>query len=150
MNIHFIKTPEKREIIKSLQEEFGITDLPYLLIESGKERIRAFSGSLSKEEILKIQDIANVELVGLYILKRENEFRLSFDATHLFSPQIKTNIAELDEKQLHAWIRGNDIELNLPQNIYAIRSRGDFFGCGRSNGNTLFNYVPKDRRLKIK
>lgn len=148
MNIHFIKSNEKRDITKKLNEQFGITDLPYLLIESGKEKIRAFSGTLSKDEISEIGLIANIELIGAYVLKKENDFRLSFDASLILKGQLSKNILEISDIQLHEWIRGRDIELSLPQGTYIVKNKDDFFGCGRSNGKTLFNYVPKDRRLK--
>ena len=57
----FIKSSEKNRIIEELNEQFGITNIPYLLIESGKEKIRAFSGSLSKEEIIKAGELAKVD-----------------------------------------------------------------------------------------
>jgi len=149
MNIHFIKTPEKREIIEKLQEQFGIEDLPFLLVESGKEKIRAFSGSLSKDEIAKIAQITKVEVLGLYLLKKENnEFRLSLDATNLLSRQLTKNIIEISNEQLQKWIRGNDLEIKKPRGVYIIKYKEDFIGCGKSNEEKIFNYVPKDRRLK--
>ncbi len=148
MNIHFIKSTEKRRIVENLNEQFGIEELPYLLIESGKEKIRAFSGSLSKDEIAKISEIANLETIGLYILKKESDFRLSLDACLMLSNQITKNIIEIDEKQFNEWIRGLDLQLEKPQGTYVIKFGEDFIGCGRSNGKTIFNYVPKDRRLK--
>ena len=148
MNLHFIKSNEKRKIIDQLGKQFGVEDFPHLLIESGKEKIRAFSGSLSKDEIAKLSQIANIELIGLYFIKREDYYRLSLDAIHLLKSQINKNIADISEEQFNKWIRGNDLELNLPAGIYIVRYKEDFIGCGKSNGAILFNYVPKDRRLR--
>ena len=149
MNIHFIKTPEKRRIIAVLNEQFGIEELPYLLIESGKEKIRAFSGSLSKDEIAKLSEIANIETIGLYLIRKENKYRLGLDATNLLKEQIKNNILELTENEFQNWIRGHDIEKKAKRGIYIIKYKDDFIGCGKSNEEIIFNYVPKDRRLKI-
>src|SRR4030043_1460348 len=103
----FIKTPEKRRIISELDEKFGITELPYLLIESGKEKIRAFSGSLSKEEILQLSQLAKIEGVGIYFMKKEVDgLRLSFDATQILSKQIAKDILYINDPQLEQWIRG--------------------------------------------
>ena len=148
MNIHFIKSNEKRKIVEELNELFGIEYLPFLLIESGKEKIRAFTGSLSKEEIAKIALIANIETLGLYLIKREGTYRLSLDACHLLQSQINKSIIELTEEQFQNWIRGRDLELNMPSGIYFVKYNEDLLGCGKSNGKTLFNHVPKDRRLK--
>lgn len=145
----FVKSAEKKKMLAELKGQFGITELPYLFIESGKEKIRAFSGSLSKEEIIEIGSMANVEGIGLYLLKKEETgLRLSFEALMLLSRQITKNILDIDDKQLAFWIRGSDIDTNAPAGVYAIRHNGDFIGCGKSNGSRLFNYVPKERRLK--
>ncbi len=148
MNIRFIKSNEKRKILESLNDQFGISELPYLLISTGNERIRAFSGSLSKEEIEELGKIARVELIGTYFLKEEGLYRLSFDSPLLIKDEIKKNIVEINDEQFHDWIRGFDIQIEAPQGVVVIRYNGDFIGCGKSNGKTIYNYVPKDRRLK--
>ena len=150
MNIHFIKSNEKKELLNQLNNVFGISDLPYLLIESGKEKIRAFSGSLSKEEILELAKIAKIEVIGLYLIRqeREEDLRLSFDATHILKDQIKKRIVNLNEEQLNLWIRGNDLDMPTEKGPAIIKYDLDFLGCGKSNGLKIFNYVPKDRRLK--
>ena len=122
MNMKFIKTPEKRKIIEKLNEQFGIEDLHYLLIESGKEKIRAYTGHLSKDEISKISDLIKIELVGFYLLRKENDFfRLSMDATLALSSQLKNNIIEINQDQFELWIRGYDLDLKKPRGIYIIK-----------------------------
>jgi len=149
MNLKFIKNTEKKKILKKLNEQFGIEELHFLLIESGKEKIRAFSGHLSKKEILKLNEILDIELIGLYLMKYENnEIRLSFDSIPLISSQIKKNILEISEQQMQEWIKGHNLNLSLNEGTYVIKHENDFLGCGKSNGSNLINYVPKDRRLK--
>jgi NOL1/NOP2/fmu family ribosome biogenesis protein len=148
MNIEFIKSNEKREIVEKLREQFGINKLPYLLIRTGKEKIRAFSGSLSKEEIMELGKIARVELIGSYLIKDEGLYRLSFDAVSLLKGQISKNIIDVSDEQLAQWIRVYDLELAGPQGVVVIRHNSDFIGCGKSNGKTIYNHIPKDRRLK--
>lgn len=149
MTIRFIRSSEKKQITQELENQFGITKLPYLLFGVGKEKIRGFSGSLSKEEIAKFARIANVELIGLYLMKKEHDFRLNIDALHLLKEQISKNIVEIDEEQYNKWMHGHDLEIPYKQGeTVVIKFGDDFIGCGRSNGNIIFNYVPKDRRLK--
>tara|TARA_Y100000310_G_scaffold337937_2_gene426261 strand:- start:3017 stop:3469 length:453 start_codon:yes stop_codon:yes gene_type:complete len=148
MRIHFIKSKEKKQIISQLEEQYGITKLPYLLIESGKEKTRAFSGHLSKDEIKVLDSTINIEFLGLYLLKKEQDFRLSLDATHLLKSQITKNIIELSDSEFQSWIRGKDLELPSKKGTLVIKHNQDFLGCTKSNSEILFNYVPKDRRLK--
>lgn len=150
MRINFIKSSQKKQVVEKLNEIYGITNIPYLLVESGKEKVRAFSGHLSKEEIIKLSEIAKVEVVGLYLLKQEgeNDIRLSFDAPIILKDQISKNIIELNETLFHLWIRGNDLDLPAIKGNVVLKYDGDFVGCGKSNGIKIFNYVPKDRRLR--
>ena len=148
MNCQFIKSSEKKKIIEELNEKFGIHNLPYLLIESGKEKIRAYSGHLSKEEILEISKLTNIELIGLYMIKKEQDLRLTIDGIHLLQDQITRGIINLNDEQLHGWLRGHDINIESEKGSFIIKHNSDFIGFGRSNGQKLFNYIPKDRRLK--
>lgn len=151
MAISFIKSNHKREIIKDLSKQFGISELPYLLIQAGKEKIKAFSGSLSKDEIAKISGAVRVEFIGIYLIKKETDYRLSFDASQILSSQLTKNIIDIDKEQYALWIRGYDLELKNPSEIRGtvlIRFNKDFFGCGKCSGNKIYNYVPKERRLK--
>jgi NOL1/NOP2/fmu family ribosome biogenesis protein len=149
MEHKFIKSPEKRRLIEELNERFGISELPYLLIESGKEKIRAFSGSLSKDEIIELGRMANIEGVGVYFMKKEDSgLRLSFEATQLLKGQITKNILYINDSQLQLWIRGHDLDIKVAPGTYIIAHEEDFLGCGKSNGEKIFNYVPKERRIK--
>ncbi len=163
MTFKFVKSAEKKRIIEELNVRFGITNFPHLLIESGKEKMRAYSGSLSRDEIVELGRIAKVEGIGLYLLKREvGGFRLSFEGTQMLKSQITKNVIDLDDEQLALWIRGNDLEIESPKGVlivqnadseeiegmYIIKHGSDYLGCGKSNTKKLYNHVPKERRLK--
>ncbi len=148
MNIHFIKSAEKKEILARLNDQFGIEDLDYLFLQFGKEKIRAYSGSLSKEEIMKMSEYARIEIIGLYVMKEEGDYRLTIDAAHHFKDKITKNILELSEEQFQKWIRGHNIEMPAERGTYIIKYKDDLIGTGKSNGQVLFNFIPKDRRLR--
>jgi NOL1/NOP2/fmu family ribosome biogenesis protein len=148
MKIHYITSAQKKKIIKQLEEQFGITKLPYLLLEAGKEKVRAFSGHLSKDEIQQLNNTINLELIGLYLIKKESPIRISVDATHLLKDQIKNNIIKIDKEQEQHWLKGQDLEIKKPSGTYIIQSNDLNLGCAKSNSKVLLNHVPKDRRIK--
>ena len=157
MNVNFIKSPEKKKIVEELGNQFGISEVSYLLLETGKEKIRGFSGSLTKEELIDLSHDINIELLGTYIIKREHDLRLSFDAAHLFKSQITKNIFEITDEQFELWRRGHDLIMSeevkkpgflLPKGTLVISYKGDFLGCGKSNGDKISNYIPKERRIR--
>ena len=47
MNFKFVSAGEKKKLIEELGKDFGIEKLNYLLIESGRERIRGFTGHMN-------------------------------------------------------------------------------------------------------
>jgi len=148
MRIDFIKSSEKRRIVEALNQQFGIESLPYLLIQSGKEKLRAYSGHLSKDEILSLSEIAYIDSIGIYLIRMEFSARLSFDATHLLASQLKKNIIEINESQAKEWLRGFDLGIQKPSGTYIVKFENDFLGCGKSNGEKIINHVPKERRLR--
>jgi len=148
MNVHFLTLVEKKELMNQLDIQYGIQDLPYLLFETGKEKIRGFSGSLSKDELLALSEAVHIEIIGLYLLKKEHGLRLSFDATQLLQKQITKNILDINKEQYEQWIRGHDIEMQAPSGTLMIRYGNDCIGCGKSTGERIINHVPKERRLR--
>lgn len=148
MKYRFIKSSEKKEM-KEILGTLGIEEINYLLIESGKEKIRGYTGHLSKEEILELANIANVENIGLYILKRDNQtVRPSFEGVQSFKNQISKQIIEITDEEFAKWIRGYDLERPCEKGIKIIKYKSDLLGISVSNGQTLFNYVPKERRIR--
>ncbi len=145
-----LKRAEKERIIEKLNNQFGIKNLPYLLIRHGRERIRAFSGSLSREELEKLGENINIELVGIYLGKEEHEgIRLSHDAPSILHNQITKNIIELTEEQAKEWLKGRDLEIKSDIHGFVILKYNEFLiGCGKSSGERITNFVPKERRVK--
>jgi NOL1/NOP2/fmu family ribosome biogenesis protein len=150
MNVRFIKSKEKKKIVEQLSEIYGIEELNYLLIETGKRKIRAYSGHLSKEELSQLGNLVNVEIIGTYLINtRDEDPRLNFDVISLLRDKITKNIIEIDKKQLEKWIRGHDLDIpNIPRGQVILKFDGELIGVGKSNEEKIFNYVPKERKLK--
>ncbi|MAH47586.1 hypothetical protein CMI37_17325, partial [Candidatus Pacearchaeota archaeon] len=131
MKIQILDKTKKRKFIKQLGY-LGIEKIPQLLIKTGNERVRAFSGSLSNEELMAIWRLFPIEGVGLYfgrelVDKRtgKKEARLSLDALHVLKEQIKDGIVELNEEQEAEWFRGKDLEGDFGRGGFvAVRAGG--------------------------
>lgn len=154
MNVKFIKTKEKNKIIKELERIYGVKKINGLLIETGKQRIRIFTGSLTKEKLGEIDRITNIELIGSYAINKKDELpRINFDMISLkkIKNQITESIFEINDQQLNEWFHGLDLnskEKNFPRGILVLKNKEDLIGIGKSNGETIFNYLPKERKLK--
>src|SRR3989344_7731325 len=149
MNIHILNSSEKKKLIHELGERFGIEELNYMLIEAGKEKIRGFSGSLTREELLRLNETVRVELIGLYLARREPfGVRLSVDALHFLKEQIAKNVIHINKEEFELWIRGNNLEVNFEDGIYAVKYNGDFVGSGYLKNGKLYNYIPRERQIR--
>jgi NOL1/NOP2/fmu family ribosome biogenesis protein len=156
--IRLVYNSEKKKILKQLNEQYGITELPFTLIRTGKQKIRGYSGDLTNEEICLLNETAKIEIIGLYLFSDHYEqgLRLSVDALHIFKDQIikaNKNILSLNDKQLKEWFRGEDLLLKdewkeLPRTFKTIMYKGEFVGSAKLTDSKLINYLPKERRVK--
>ncbi|MEK6886064.1 MAG: hypothetical protein AABX17_03800 [Nanoarchaeota archaeon] len=157
MGLSFIFRNDKEKLIKSLGY-YGIIKLPYLLTRSGKEKIRGYSGGLSVDEIIKLNNEIGIELLGLYLFHDYHDnLRFSFDAISALKDQITKNILELDDKQAEEFLKGRDINLtkedqekwkNETKGFKVMRNKGEFIGTGKLIADRIVNYMPKERRLR--
>ncbi len=149
MNIKFLSSGEKKKLFQELDGLFGIGKLDYIFIETGKEKIRAFSGDLTKDEIILLNDAVRIELVGMYFARKEPfSLRLGFDATQLLSDKIKEGFIELNEDDFKLWMGGNVLKMDADDGLYAVKYGNDFLGCGYVKDEKMYNYVPKERQLR--
>lgn len=163
MKIQILDRAKKKKFIAGLVD-FGMRKIPELLIKTETERIRAYSGNLSKEEIMEIWRLLPIEGIGLYVGKEMvnrngvREIRLSLDGMHIWREQLTERIFVLSEKQEKDWFLRKDIELddgqigNVKDGFVLVKSSDgkDFVGMGKigGEGKVLFGFLPKERRRK--
>lgn len=159
--LSFLRPAEKQEIMEMLRY-YGIENLKgYLLTESGKEKVRAYSGSLTPEKIRELNEAVGIDIVGLYLLhKYPSNIRLSFDAIHAIKSQITKNVLELTQEQADEFMKGRDILLskeefealkqkNEKTGFKVLKCGDDFIGTGKlTEEGRIVNYMPKERRLR--
>ena len=144
-----LTSSDKEKIIEQLNKQFGVKELPYLIIQFGKEKLRLYSGSLSKEELYHLDNEIRIENIGLYFAKQENEgIRPTLDGVQLFKNQITKNIPELNDKQAEEWLKGNDLDIQTDRGWKILKHKQEFIGCGKSTGERITNFMPKERRIK--
>lgn len=159
-SIQFIFRNDKERIIQRL-EYYGIKKLPYLLTLSGKEKIRGYTGSLTTDEIMKLNNEIGFELIGLYLFHDyHDELRLSFDAINALKDQITKNIIEISDKHAEDFLKGRDVSLNKEEfeklkdkkeefGFKVIKNKEEFIGMGKlTQEGRIVNYMPKERRLR--
>lgn len=147
MRTHFLPAGEKKQVIADLENQFGIKKIPGMLIEAGREKTRVFTGSLSREQLIELDQVLRIEIIGLYAIKKEDTYRLGIDGMYLFDDQLTKNVVELNEEEMKKWMKGEDLQKEVPSGVVAVKHDIFPLGCGKSNGKIIFNYVPKNRRI---
>ncbi len=147
--MQIVRAGEKKRIVEKLKEQYGISKVKHLLIRFGREKIRAFSGNLSSDELRKLDANLRIESAGMYVAKQQDDgIRLSLDALFIFKEQITKNILELTDEQAEQWFKGNDIIIKEDRNFKILKNNGELIGCGKSTGEKITNFMPKERRIK--
>jgi len=140
---------DKKRILEKLEKQFGIKKVPQLIILFGKEKLRLYSGNLLKEELYHLNNEIRIENIGLYFAKYENDdIRLTLDGIQIFKEQITKNILELTEEQTLEWFKGNDLQIQTDYSWKILKHKNEFIGCGKSTGEKITNFMPKERRIK--
>ncbi len=163
MKFNVMDRSKKKKFILGIND-FGIEKIDEVLIKWGNERVKAYSGDFSRDEIDKLKYILPVEDIGLYVGKDAvskktgaHEFRLTLDAVSVWKDKIVDNIIEVDEKQEDVWFSGTDVELGKEQigklkGFVVVKSKkdGDFIGIGKiGKENILYNSSPRGRHRKV-
>ena len=144
-----IYASEKKHLLKQLNKQFGIEKLPYLLLKFGEDKIRVYSGDLSTEELRVLDANLNIENIGLYFAKEEKDgIRLTLDGIQIIKEQITKNILELTDQQAEDWLKGKDLDIKADRGFLILKNNNEFIGCGKSTGERIANFVPKERRIK--
>jgi len=150
--LKILSEKEKTRILNKLNSQFGITEIPGLLIKKGKEKIFLYSGSWTKEELYNLDKITFVEKAGVYLAKEEGEnIRLSIEGSQILKDQMTKNIVELTEEESQTWMMGHEIiKKSGFYGLVAMKYKEDMLGTGKASEEKITNFIPKSRRLKDK
>lgn len=142
---------ERIEIEERVDTDFDIDlAIPHHFIQRAREKIRIFTGQLSFQDLIRLSKLLTIDNIGLYFaFVKENEFRLSYDASILYGKSSE-KVIELNEKEARAWLKGEDIANRWEkQGYFLIKYNNDILGCCKAVQEKLLNFVPKERRVNI-
>lgn len=157
--IEFLNTRQVKELNKRLFEQHG-SDFgkEYFIVITGGEKIYLVNKEVAKINLEKLR----VDKYGLYVAN-ENKMglRLTIEGAEIIGKNANKNVVDLDTKQTNSWMLGEDVELDSEQlskiedkeKFIIVKHKKDFLSSGKlkkgenNKGNTLLNFVSKDRRV---
>lgn len=140
----FLNSRDTKKISEKLKEVFGVElNKNFGYAQNAEGKIFMISKKIAEVDAKKLR----ATHFGLYIAKEEMEvIRLSIDATHFLQP--KKNVVELSKSEMEAWMKGENIEHKSDlRGVVSMKYKQDFLGCGKKGNETIYNFVPKERRV---
>ncbi len=146
-NLKILNKKEIRNILKKLEEHFGIRkiDLDYGFLQNKEGKIFLISKDISKLDINKLR----INSLGLYFVKLDNGIRLTIEGSQLIGNIATKNIVEISNNNIMEWLTGNDLYIKADvKDFVIIKHNKDYFGCGKYKEGKILNFIPKGRRIK--
>lgn len=147
-NLKILNKKEIKRILDLVRKQWGCdVELDYAFLVNQKNRIFLANKEIFELDFKKLR----VNSLGLYFGElSNNELRLTIEGSQLVGPKAAKNVVELDDSEMRAWLKGEDLEKELSEKGFVIlKHEEDYLGSGRVKENKILNYVPKTRRLSV-
>lgn len=155
--LRILNEKQKNKFVDKLNSQFGIKEVPGIIVRKGQERIFFYSGNLTQGDLQRIEEKIPIERVGVYLAKAvtnrdgKEEIRLSLEGSQILGKLASKNIVELDEKQSETWMMGEEVLIETTfRGFVIIKHKENFIGCGKASEKKITNFISKSRRLKNK
>lgn len=148
-NFTVLNSREVKKLLEKIKEQYNIKDLKldYYFFKNKQNRIFLMSKKIRDLDLNNLR----INVLGLYFCKIDrNQIRLSIEGSQLIGNKAKSNVVEINEKQLEEWVRGKDIKIkdNL-KGFVLVKYKDDFLGSGFYKNGVILNFVPKERRIRV-
>jgi len=148
MKAKVLNKKEVKRIVNSLDEQYSVSGLKldYVFVLGSEDKIYLIDKKFAE---LGLSDL-RVNSLGLYFGKLENgKVRLSIEGSQIVGPFAGRGVVVLSRSQIAGWVRGNNVYIDADCDGFVLVKHGDdFFGSSKCSKGTLFNYVPKNRRIR--
>lgn len=144
LKLNKLTNKEINSISRKLKERYSCefdNDYAFFTNKEGKVYI-------VNKKFLKAKIKNKLNSIGIYFCKYEKDgIRLSIEGSMLMK-NPKTNVVKLNKNQFETWMQGNDLEINPEKGYVLLEYNKMIIGCGKSNGESIRNFVPKARRMQ--
>lgn len=142
-----LSSKDKKQLLAQIKSQWGADFKPdFAFFRNEKDKIYAVHKDIAKIDLSG----ARINSVGMYFAEeKKGELRLSIEGSQLIGPLAKKNVAELNDEERIAWLRGEDIDKEGDwQGFVLVKHKDDYMGSGKCTADKrILNFVPKARRL---
>ncbi len=144
--LKILNSKEIKEILKLIESQWGAKLKPdYAFLQNPKNRVFIVNKDISKIDFSKLR----TNSIGIYFCEVDRVgIRLSIEGSQIVGPKAAKNIAEINEEQAKAWLKGEGLEIKGNYSDFVIiKYNNDFLGTGKYKTGKVLNYVNKSRRI---
>ena len=148
-NLKFLNKKEIGRILNKIKEQFGIKklDFDYGILQNKQGKIFLISKDINKIDLSKLR----INELGLYIARLDKGLRLTIEGSQLFGRNATKNVYEVNGEEANSWLQGNEIACSKEFNGFVIvKYKDNYLGSGKCKNNKILNFIPKERRIKIR
>ncbi len=145
-NLKILNTREIKRILELIKKQWKADfKQDYAFLMNNKNKIFLVNRDISRINLDKIR----INNIGLYFGEiNKGMLRLSIEGAQLIGPLAKRNVIELNKKEAKLYLKGEDLDKKTKEKgFFIIKYNNDFLGTGKANGEKVFNYTPKERRI---
>ena len=142
---------EAKPILAYLTEHFGFEGtLDYAFILTAKNKLYAASKEIFN---LAVEEL-RVSSFGVYFGEwRDDQLRPSIEGSQIIGPKCTKNVIDLTIDQRNQWMNGEQInrteQMIETHGVVILRCEDDYLGSGKISTELIYNYVPKNRRVRF-
>jgi len=148
-NLKFLNKKESGRILNKIKEQFGIKklDFDYGILQNKQGRIFLISKDINKVDLSRLR----INELGLYVARLDKGLRLTIEGSQLFGKNATKNVYEVNGEEANSWLQGNEIDCSKEFNGFVIvKYKDNYLGSGKCKNNKILNFIPKERRIKIR
>ena len=144
---NFLNSKQIKVLKQKLKGQFGFeSPLDYAFLKNAKNKVFIINRDIERVDFEKLR----INSTGTYFCEeKDTEVRMSIEGSQIIGPNSTKNVIDLDQKQQRQWLKGEDLEYpGTSPGFVILRCEDDFLGCAKHKQDKLFNYVPKERRIR--
>lgn len=147
MNFKVLNKKQIKKIFSLIKEQWDAdVKIEHVFLQDNDEKLYITNRDISRIDLSRLR----INSIGMYFgLIRNNELRLSIEASQMIGAYAKKNIVDLHKKDAARWLAGEDLDYSGNETGFAlIKHNDDFLGTGKIKEGRILNFIPKARRLK--
>ncbi len=145
--ISILNSKEIKNILKLVKERWEAElNKKYAFLMNPKNKIFLVNMDISRIDLNNLR----INNLGLYFgeIINNKELRLSIEGSQIIGPLAKKNVLDLSEEEAKDYMKGTDLDKKTKdKGFMIIKHKDDYLGTGKSNGEKIYNYTPKERRI---